>query len=186
MIERGLDAIVITASGCGTTIKDYGHMFADDPAWRDRAQRVASLACDVSELMAEIGLANVTPRRLTVAYHSACSMQHGQKVDAQPMNHLPPADALTIKLSPPHELRVRVMEAGDRPIDHARVTLINGEPNLGGFAWGYSDSAWEDLVQGQTKADGWAAFSPLASGRSMMKFAQRSVSSQPATPFTSA
>src|SRR3954467_600429 len=60
------DAVVINASGCGTTVKDYGHMFADDPALRDKAARVASLARDVSELMAEIGLADVTPRQLTV------------------------------------------------------------------------------------------------------------------------
>ena len=83
-LTADVDAIVINASGCGTTVKDYGHMFADDPAWKDKATRIASLARDVSELMVEIGLANVTPRRLTVAYHSACSMQHGQKIDAEP------------------------------------------------------------------------------------------------------
>jgi glycolate oxidase iron-sulfur subunit len=80
----GLDAVVVNASGCGTTVKDYGHMFADDPTWHDRAVRVASLARDVSELMVEVGLANVTPKALSVAYHSACSMQHGQKLTEQP------------------------------------------------------------------------------------------------------
>jgi glycolate oxidase iron-sulfur subunit len=81
---QGLDAIVINASGCGTTVKDYGFMFADDPLWRDKAARVSALARDVSEFMVEVGLADVTPRPLTVAYHSACSMQHGQKVIEQP------------------------------------------------------------------------------------------------------
>jgi glycolate oxidase iron-sulfur subunit len=81
---QGLDAIVINASGCGTTVKDYGFMFADDPLWRDKAARVSALAKDVSEFMVEVGLANVTLRPLTVAYHSACSMQHGQKVIEQP------------------------------------------------------------------------------------------------------
>jgi glycolate oxidase iron-sulfur subunit len=80
----GLDAIVINASGCGTTVKDYGAMFAHDPAWKDKAERVAKLARDISEFMAEVGLANVTPRPMTVAYHSACSMQHGQKVIEPP------------------------------------------------------------------------------------------------------
>ncbi len=80
----GLDAIVINASGCGTTVKDYGHMLADDPEWKERAERVAGLARDVSEVMLEVGLANVTTRPLTIAYHSACSMQHGQKVIEQP------------------------------------------------------------------------------------------------------
>ena len=83
-LAADVDAVVINASGCGTTVKDYGHMLADDPQWQDKAARVSRLARDVSELMAEIGLADVTPRQLTVAYHSACSMQHGQKVVEQP------------------------------------------------------------------------------------------------------
>ena len=80
----GLDAIVINASGCGTTVKDYGHMLADDPAWAEKARRVAALAKDVTEIVAEVGLGSVTSRPLTVAYHSACSMQHGQKLTELP------------------------------------------------------------------------------------------------------
>ena len=80
----GLDAIVINASGCGTTVKDYGNMLADEPEWHEKALQVARLARDVSEIMVDIGLVNVTPKGLTVAYHSACSMQHGQKVIEQP------------------------------------------------------------------------------------------------------
>jgi len=83
-LAANVDAVVVNASGCGTTVKDYGFMFDDDPAYRDKAERVAKLAKDVSELMLEVGLANVTPRALIVAYHSACSMQHGQKVIEQP------------------------------------------------------------------------------------------------------
>lgn len=80
----GLDAIVINASGCGTTVKDYGNMLADQPEWHEKALRVARLAKDVSEVMAEVGLVNVTPQKLTVAYHAACSMQHGQKIIEPP------------------------------------------------------------------------------------------------------
>jgi len=80
----GLDAIVINASGCGTTVKDYGNMLAHEPEWHEKALQVAKLAKDVSEVMAEIGLVNVEPKGLTVAYHSACSMQHGQKVIEPP------------------------------------------------------------------------------------------------------
>ncbi len=80
----GLDAIVINASGCGTTVKDYGNMLADEPEWHEKALQVARLAKDVSEVMAEVGLMNVTPQKLTVAYHAACSMQHGQKVVEPP------------------------------------------------------------------------------------------------------
>ncbi|MFI5000678.1 MAG: glycolate oxidase subunit GlcF, partial [Reyranellales bacterium] len=83
-LREDFDAIVINASGCGTTVKDYGAMFANDPVWKDKAARVAGLARDVSEVMLEIGLAVVTVRPLTVAYHSACSMQHGQRVIEQP------------------------------------------------------------------------------------------------------
>jgi glycolate oxidase iron-sulfur subunit len=80
----GLDAIVINASGCGTTVKDYGNMLADEPEWHEKALQVARLAKDVSEVMAEVGLVNVTPQKLTVAYHAACSMQHGQRVIEPP------------------------------------------------------------------------------------------------------
>ena len=83
-LSQDFDAIVINASGCGTTVKDYGAMFEHDAAWKDKAERVSKLAKDVSEFMLDLGLANVTARSLAVAYHSACSMQHGQKVDQQP------------------------------------------------------------------------------------------------------
>ena len=85
-IERGgLDAIVITASGCGTTIKDYGHMLRLDPAYADKARTVSALAKDVTEYLAGLDLpAPSAAPGLTVAYHSACSMQHGQKIVAQP------------------------------------------------------------------------------------------------------
>jgi glycolate oxidase iron-sulfur subunit len=87
----GLDAVVINTSGCGTTVKDYGHVFRNDPLAKEAA-RVAGLAKDVSEVMATLGLK--PPRkvpRLRVAYHPACSLQHGQQVRSQPKKLL--ADA---------------------------------------------------------------------------------------------
>jgi len=84
-IDAGLTAIVITAAGCGTTIKDYGFMLRDDPAYAAKAARVSSLARDVSEVLDSTGLPG--PGRgqdIIVAYHPACSMQHGQKITAQP------------------------------------------------------------------------------------------------------
>ncbi|MBP2547887.1 glycolate oxidase iron-sulfur subunit [Neorhizobium galegae] len=80
----GLDAILITASGCGTTIKDYGHMLRLDPAYAEKAARVSALAKDVTEFLALLDLPRLAPQNLTVAYHSACSMQHGQKITMQP------------------------------------------------------------------------------------------------------
>ncbi len=76
----GLDAIVVTASGCGTTIKDYGFMLRDDPAYAASAARISALAKDVSELLVDADLPDGDGRGLTVAYHAACSLQHGQKV----------------------------------------------------------------------------------------------------------
>ena len=85
----GLDAVVINASGCGTTVKDYGFLLRGDPAWADRAARVSALTRDISEVMAELDLkppARATGLRL--AYHSACSMQHGQKITREPKDLL--------------------------------------------------------------------------------------------------
>ncbi|KAB1085298.1 glycolate oxidase subunit GlcF [Neorhizobium galegae] len=84
----GLDAIIITASGCGTTIKDYGHMLRLDPAYADKAARVSSLARDITEYLSTLDLPRLEPKRLNVAYHSACSMQHGQKITMAPKNLL--------------------------------------------------------------------------------------------------
>jgi glycolate oxidase iron-sulfur subunit len=81
----GLDAIVVTASGCGTTLKDYGFMLRDDPAYAEKAARVSALARDISELLASIELPPMkAPEPLVVAYHPACSLQHGQKVTEAP------------------------------------------------------------------------------------------------------
>ena len=81
--EGDLDAVIINTSGCGTTVKDYGHMFRAGPL-AEEAARVAALAKDVTEFLAQIGLPEGAPKGLRVAYHAACSLQHGQKVKAAP------------------------------------------------------------------------------------------------------
>ena len=86
---KGLDAIIITASGCGTTIKDYAHMLRNDKAYAEKAARVASLAKDITEYLS--GITFPKPEfipSIKIAYHSACSMQHGQNITAQPKNLL--------------------------------------------------------------------------------------------------
>jgi glycolate oxidase iron-sulfur subunit len=81
----GLDRIAITVSGCGATIKDYAFMLAHDPAYADKAARVAAIARDVSELAAELGLPDaMTGAGRRVAYQGPCTLQHGQKIDAGP------------------------------------------------------------------------------------------------------
>ena len=90
----GLDAIVINTSGCGTTVKDYGHMFRTDDTLATDAARVSAIAMDVSEVLAklveqtgpEVFNAGVATQR--VAYHAACSLQHGQKIKTHPKNLL--------------------------------------------------------------------------------------------------
>lgn len=82
---QGLDAIVINASGCGTTLKDYGFMLKDDPQWAEKAARISGLARDVTEVMSGLGLGEVRIKdQPVVVYHSACSMQHGQKLRLEP------------------------------------------------------------------------------------------------------
>jgi len=82
----GLDAIVANASGCGTQVKDYAYIFRDDAQLAARAAAVAAKARDVTEVLAELGLPPPALREtgIAVAYHSACSMQHGQKVEQPP------------------------------------------------------------------------------------------------------
>jgi glycolate oxidase iron-sulfur subunit len=93
---RGLDAIVVTASGCGTMLKDYGFIFRTDPQYAAKAARISALARDISEVLIELmagARSDVRPSTaaapapeaahapvLRVAYHSACSLQHGQKL----------------------------------------------------------------------------------------------------------
>ena len=82
--QGGLEAIVVTASGCGTTIKDYGFMLRDDPLYAEKAVRISALAKDVTEYLSGLDLKFENPAKLVVAYHSACSMQHGQKITDAP------------------------------------------------------------------------------------------------------
>jgi glycolate oxidase iron-sulfur subunit len=82
---EGLDAILVTVSGCGTTIKDYGFMLRDEPAYATKAARVSARARDITEYLATLDLPEeAAPLSLTIAYHAACSLQHGQKVLREP------------------------------------------------------------------------------------------------------
>ncbi|TNF15597.1 MAG: glycolate oxidase iron-sulfur subunit, partial [Rhodobacteraceae bacterium] len=84
--EGDLDAVIINTSGCGTTVKDYGHMFRNDPL-AEEAAKVAGLACDISEFLVKIGLPE-GQGGMRVAYHAACSLQHGQQVKSAPKDLL--------------------------------------------------------------------------------------------------
>ena len=82
LIEQGAEAIVITASGCGVMVKEYGHLLADDPLYAEKAQRVSELAKDISEVLVKEDLGGLKVRGAkTLAFHSPCTLQHGQKLN---------------------------------------------------------------------------------------------------------
>ena len=98
----GLDAIVINASGCGTTVKDYGFMFRTEPE-REQAEQISALTQDISEFLTRIGYQPTRPAPgLTVAYHSACSLQHGQGITAEPKALLRAAGFAMVEPHEPH------------------------------------------------------------------------------------
>ena len=101
MDGNGLDAIVINTSGCGTTVKDYGHMFRNDPLAADAA-RVSAIAKDVTEVLADLDLPQQPSRGLKVGYHAACSLQHGQKIKDTPKDLLKKAGFEVATPADPH------------------------------------------------------------------------------------
>jgi len=97
----GLDAVIINTSGCGTTVKDYGHMFRNDPM-AEQAAEISAIAMDVSEFLERIGIPEGTDKGLRVAYHAACSLQHGQQVKHAPKNLLRRAGFQVLEPADPH------------------------------------------------------------------------------------
>jgi len=80
-----VDTVIINSAGCGSTMKEYGHLLRDDPAWAERAAAFSAKCRDVSEVLCELEpQAQRHPLRLRVAYHDACHLQHAQGVREQP------------------------------------------------------------------------------------------------------
>ncbi|MFY0616356.1 glycolate oxidase subunit GlcF [Shimia sp.] len=101
MDGAGLDGIVINTSGCGTTVKDYGHMFRNDPLAEDAA-RVSGLAMDVSEVLMKLDLPEGDAKHTVVAYHAACSLQHGQQIKTFPKDLLKKAGFTVVEPADSH------------------------------------------------------------------------------------
>ena len=104
-LASGLDAVVVNASGCGTMVKDYGFLLREDPEWAERATRIAGLARDISEVIGALGLrlpAAAAGSGLRVAYHSACSLQHGQRLHREPKALLAAAGFDTVDVPEGH------------------------------------------------------------------------------------
>jgi glycolate oxidase iron-sulfur subunit len=92
----GADFIAVNSAGCGAMLKDYGHLLHDDPAWGERAQRVAARVKDISELLASAGPIPVKRPAVTVAYDAPCHLLHGQRISAQPIAVLGAVEGLTL------------------------------------------------------------------------------------------
>ncbi|NKB71807.1 MAG: glycolate oxidase subunit GlcF [Candidatus Latescibacteria bacterium] len=103
MEAGGLDAIVLNTSGCGTAVREYGHIFRNEPELADKAQAVAALVKDVSEVVDELGLGDVEEvGDLRVAYHDACSLQHGAKIKDPPRRLLAQAGFEVVEVPEAH------------------------------------------------------------------------------------
>jgi glycolate oxidase iron-sulfur subunit len=105
LIDKGdpVDAVIVNASGCGTTVKDYAHMLSGEPQHAERAARIAGMARDVTEFLASFEMG--PPKRwssLRVAYHSACSMQHGQRIGSEPRKLLRDAGFSVVEIPDGH------------------------------------------------------------------------------------
>ncbi len=101
MDGAGLDAIVINTSGCGTTVKDYGHMFRNEALAEDAA-RVSAIAMDVSEVLMKLDLPDGADKETVVAYHAACSLQHGQQIKTYPKDLLKKAGFTVVEPADSH------------------------------------------------------------------------------------
>lgn len=101
MDGAGLDAIVINTSGCGTTVKDYGHMFRNDALAEDAA-RVSAIAMDVSEVLMKLDMPEGEDKGTKVAYHAACSLQHGQQIKTFPKDLLKKAGFTVLEPADSH------------------------------------------------------------------------------------
>ncbi|MFT6944529.1 MAG: glycolate oxidase iron-sulfur subunit [Yoonia sp.] len=97
----GLDAIVINTSGCGTTVKDYGHMFRNDSLAADAA-RISAIAMDVSEILMKLDMPEGDHKSTKVAYHAACSLQHGQQIKTFPKDLLKKAGFTVLEPADSH------------------------------------------------------------------------------------
>lgn len=145
-----MDAIVINSAGCGSTLKEYGELLAEDPAYRDIAKAFSKKVRDVSEWLVEIGMIPPTkPLNATVSYHDACHLAHGQKVRLQPRQLLQQIPGLTLvemdesdtccgsagvyNITQP-EMAKRLL---DRKLNHIRATnaTIIATGNPGCLAW---------------------------------------------------
>ena len=132
-LKNGLDAIISNTSGCGTTLKDYGHIFRNDKGLKKKAKKISELTKDITEYLEEnlkLKINNKNDKQYKIAYHSACSMQHGQKVHEQPKNLIKKTGNIVLDIPEGH---ICCGSAGTYNILHqkmARTLLKNKVENI--------------------------------------------------------
>jgi len=132
----GVDAIIVNAAGCGSTLKEYGHLLADDPAWAERAKAFSAKIKDVSEFLGGIALntSDLKPLNVTVTYQEPCHLAHAQRITVQPRKLLKSIPGLTLKEMPESSLCCgsagiynvtepeMAAQLGNRKLDNAEAT----------------------------------------------------------------
>ena len=137
-IEAGAEAIVMTASGCGTLLKDYAHLLRDDPAYAARAAKVSELAKDLCEIITPQDLASLAsdaPRR--IAFHAPCTLQHGQKLTGRVESLLTAAGFELLPVRDSHSCcgsagtySILQAELSNKLLDMKLDALEQGQPQL--------------------------------------------------------
>jgi len=138
-IEAGIEAIIITASGCGAVIKDYAELLRHDPHYAEKASKVSALAKDVSEILRDEDLSTLTPSRPTpkIAFHSPCTLQHGQKLNGVVEKILANAGFTLTDVQDPHlccgsagTYSILQAKLSQQLLDNKLSALQNGQPEL--------------------------------------------------------
>jgi glycolate oxidase iron-sulfur subunit len=160
-IERGVEAIVFTATGCGVMLKDYAHQLADDPAYAQKAERVSALSRDISEvLLQERGKLNAllplpsSPTRARVAFHSPCTLQHGLRIKGDIESML---TALGFEVTPVRDAHLCCGSAGTYSILHPQLAERLRENKLGALEAGEPDEIVTANIGCQTHLQGGTA-----------------------------
>ncbi len=142
-VEQGIEAIIITASGCGTVVKDYAELLKHDRQYADKAKKVSALAKDVSEILRDEDLSGLATNRadnrsdIKVAFHSPCTLQHGQKLNGVVENILRNAGFTLTEVQDPHmccgsagTYSILQAKLSQQLLDNKLTALQNGQPDL--------------------------------------------------------
>ncbi len=142
-VEQGAEAIIITASGCGTVVKDYAELLKHDRQYADKAKKVSALAKDVSEILRDEDLSSLDTSRaddrsdIKVAFHSPCTLQHGQKLNGVVENILRNAGFTLTGVQDPHlccgsagTYSILQAKLSQQLLDNKLSALQNGQPDI--------------------------------------------------------